>query len=599
MRPLSAEEIIDGIAVELEPEARYNRKRKLKDATAIQELCPGLTDITVERRGTFDGTKGQFIPGEFIFIRIAHFSVQEYLESDRIRIQKAARFSVASQDAHVEMARVCMTLLQEPEPTNDGDFMRQFPLSVYAARYWAPHFRQSNEALNIQHQAMSFLQTELRKCISIEEQETMKDEDVGMGLQYASRHGLEKCVRRLVDDNSVDINASAKAFGTALDQSSHKGYIEIVKFLLNHGADVNKQSRRVRYSPQDGRYPLMSASCRGHADIVRLLLEKGAHIDACDQFGNTSLIQAARNGHIGIVRLLLTRGASTSTQRDGPRPQYNAMEAAAEAGNTAIVRLLIEYSPEYGRSLHLAALCGHLPIVKLLLQAGVDVDSLNSCGRTPLSYAAEYGEADVVEVLLKEGNCAVNLADQDEKGRSPFFWAFARGHVEVMKRFFKIVRVDLPGRDDRDFFQRCLDEKMMEPHEGKHVVEWYLKNGLVDNSPTGDDERTLFSRLIKQLAPSRLDWFTYEGLTAFIRAFQPDLDGTDIHGRIPLTWAVEHDNYDLTLILLDNGADVNAVDIMGRSAIQISALHPPGSHEYPWTIEGLLLRRGATLPLRV
>lgn len=60
---------------------------------------------------------------------------------------------------------------------------------------------------------------------------------------------------------------------------------------------------------EDSLTPLIIASGRGYTDVVRRLLEAGAHINSSDKFGSTALIWAARKGHLEIVELLLSGGA--------------------------------------------------------------------------------------------------------------------------------------------------------------------------------------------------------------------------------------------------------------------------------------------------
>lgn len=130
--PLTVEEAIDGIAVELEPEPRYDPERKLADAAALRELCPGLTTV------------GPVEKGARATVRFAHPSVREYLESDRIRTQPAAApfaMMARQEDAHAEMARVCMAILLDPVPTGLVDYLKRHRMAHYAATHWAEHAR--------------------------------------------------------------------------------------------------------------------------------------------------------------------------------------------------------------------------------------------------------------------------------------------------------------------------------------------------------------------------------------------------------------------------------------------------------------------------
>ena len=66
---------------------------------------------------------------------------------------------------------------------------------------------------------------------------------------------------------------------------------------------------------------LMEAADEGHVEVVRLLLESGADINTQEDYGNgaTALMEAAGNGHVEVVRLLLENGADTNTQNNSGR----------------------------------------------------------------------------------------------------------------------------------------------------------------------------------------------------------------------------------------------------------------------------------------
>ncbi len=122
-------EIIDGVAVKINNSTGLNRKRRLQDSNDIRDICVGFIDIGL---GT-DHTTGTFHNKRLIpTVRIAHFSVQEYLESERIRHQKAAVFSLANVTAHAEIAQICLIYLLEHDlssSTLDYSLLEEFPLA--------------------------------------------------------------------------------------------------------------------------------------------------------------------------------------------------------------------------------------------------------------------------------------------------------------------------------------------------------------------------------------------------------------------------------------------------------------------------------------
>ncbi|KAH7113154.1 hypothetical protein B0J13DRAFT_515595 [Dactylonectria estremocensis] len=138
---------------------------------------------------------------------------------------------------------------------------------------------------------------------------------------------------------------------TDLMVASYCGHEAVVKLLLEKGADVQAKDRYY------GGTPLWWAAQNGHeAAVVKLLLENGADVEAKDRFGQTSLSWAAAKGRKAVVKLLLEKGAD--------------VQAKDKEGRTPLWR---------------AAGKGHEAVVKLLLEKGADVEAKDKEGRTPLT----------------------------------------------------------------------------------------------------------------------------------------------------------------------------------------------------------------------
>lgn len=76
-------------------------------------------------------------------VRIAHYSVQEYLESERIKEQKAAAFALEAQASHAAIAKICLAYLPEPQLSEtplDEASAHEFPFASYAAKFWYQHY---------------------------------------------------------------------------------------------------------------------------------------------------------------------------------------------------------------------------------------------------------------------------------------------------------------------------------------------------------------------------------------------------------------------------------------------------------------------------
>lgn len=110
---------------------------------------------------------------------------------------------------------------------------------------------------------------------------------------------------------------------------------EMVKFLIQCGADVNIQDRSQKYTA------LHFAARDQREDIVKVLLENGAEVNAQDKFGNTPLSECVTNNspNLNIVRMLLKEGADPNKQNNY---ENSAMDTARKIGNMDLINLLKE-----------------------------------------------------------------------------------------------------------------------------------------------------------------------------------------------------------------------------------------------------------------
>jgi ankyrin repeat protein len=112
------------------------------------------------------------------------------------------------------------------------------------------------------------------------------------------------------------------------------GYLAVIRFMLESGADVNGQSA-------EGNTPLMDAAIMGNTEAVDLLLHRGAVVDLPNKsHHNTALHAACFKAHEGAVRLLLAAGASTTLEDSRGR---SAMDFATEPRHAAVRQLLQQH----------------------------------------------------------------------------------------------------------------------------------------------------------------------------------------------------------------------------------------------------------------
>jgi uncharacterized protein len=118
-------------------------------------------------------------------------------------------------------------------------------------------------------------------------------------IVLAAREKSDKVAKALIDNPNTDIEKLDKHDENAMMLAALNGDIDLVKLLIDKGAEVNKK----------GWAPLHYAATNGHDDIVQLLIDHSAYIDAASPNGTTPLMMAARGNHVTTMKVLLDAGA--------------------------------------------------------------------------------------------------------------------------------------------------------------------------------------------------------------------------------------------------------------------------------------------------
>jgi len=147
------------------------------------------------------------------------------------------------------------------------------------------------------------------------------------GLFLAIKESSLKVATRLLDWPGTDVEARTPQDESPLMLAALKGLTELCRKLIARGADVNKP----------GWAPLHYAATKGHVEVIALLLEENAYIDAASPNGTTPLMMAAHYGTPAAVKLLLASGADPILKND---QGLTALDFAQSAGRTEMVELL-------------------------------------------------------------------------------------------------------------------------------------------------------------------------------------------------------------------------------------------------------------------
>ena len=272
-------------------------------------------------------------------------------------------------------------------------------------------------------------------------------------LGYAAKRGLQDLVGILLTSGANVNWRFTLDDETALVSAISRGDYEIVHVILDAGADINT------FSPGDHcRTPLQLAAMSGNPDHVRLLLARGANVNAPpvqhahnrtnEIVGVTALQAAIRSGNEEIIHLILEAGADINAPASLLRGR-TALQQAAVMGSLRHVCTLLQKGADVNAppsreagftALQAASIRGHLAIVVKLLDAGADINGPASDikGRTALQGAAENGRLDVVALLLENDDEMEGFYDRCEEAAE---FSEEEGHM-VIARMLRAYRKD-------------------------------------------------------------------------------------------------------------------------------------------------------------
>lgn len=307
----------------------------------------------------------------------------------------------------------------------------------------------------------------------------------------AAHMGDIRRVTELLEQDPSLLNANSPYMsyylgcGSALKNAAAKGHIDIVRLLLERGADPNLREEHI--APHG--HALYSAIHGGYYDIIELLLEYGANSNAEVESSADCLSIAISRGDQRTVDLLCSYGAARKTHllsyygdvrtaaaafaaNPGLADDPGALENAISEGNDQFVRLMLQYQPDLPKRisvginvqgpmgrikslemaellfdhgmdpdlrnwlemtpLHQFARSGDVANAELFIDHGADIHARDEdiCS-TPLGWAAKFGQVEMVRLLLDRG--AMPVHPDDPPWATPLEWAKRRGHGEIVR----------------------------------------------------------------------------------------------------------------------------------------------------------------------
>lgn len=456
--PLKTEELAEAAIINPQAEVSLDLEDRFQDSDDILTILSSLVTVSTEDRIRYPKTY-PVVTFQTRVIKLAHFSVKEYLISERIQAGPAGEYSIREIQAHTTIAEGCLAYLLQFDTLDSLTSLETldgFPLLEYAARYWFKHARVIEENCKIslplsdrllwsQKEALNNwvclydLDYAFRGFFSGSYQDWQSfnvnrhQDRINHPLYYATLADLRVSVKFILD-KGANVNAQGRRHGTALHAAAYSGHETISQLLLDKGADVNAQGgyygtvlqaaaaerdhktivqllidRGANVNAQGGEYDtaLQAAAAKGHETMVQLLIDKGANVNAQGGYFGTALQAAAAENHKTIVQLLIDKGANVNALKGN---YCTALQAAAYFGHKTIVQLLIDKKANvnaqggyYDTALQAAAAQGRETIVQLLIDKEANVNVQNEKYGTALQTAAYFGHETIVQLLLDKG----------------------------------------------------------------------------------------------------------------------------------------------------------------------------------------------------
>lgn len=407
-------------------------------------------------------------------------------------------------------------------------------------------------------------------------------------LHFAADAGHEAIVQLLLTNGAI----LDQPFDGPLFRAIPEGHESIVRLLLAHGADVNNRDSLF------GATPLISACAFGRTNVVKVLLDNKADINAQTKGGLSPLMQASRNGHFSIVQLLLERKANVNLEtKKGETaldwalnndageaypeiadllrqhgatkgtPKQISIHEAVKSGDLAKVGALLSEHPEQVNAtladgsaslpIHIAAENDDTKMLALLLQYGAKLEATNKSGftalhsaafvyphlnaarflvlngadvnanhayktMTPLHFAAESGNVELVQLLLDHG------AITTQTNESPLNRAAKEGH-EAVVRILIARKADVNAKDS---IAQATPLIMAASRGWTNVIRTLLTNNADINAQTKNG----YTALMQAARYARKD------VVKQLLEFKPDLNLEDDRGRTALGWATQNNS---------------------------------------------------------
>ena len=370
--------------------------------------------------------------------------------------------------------------------------------------------------------------------------------DGGTILHLLAKDGNEKVIKRIlkkVDPNRLSkiVNAVDKMKFTPLDYAAMHGYLEIVKYFIEKGSDLDGDNRDLT--------PLHWATVCGQLEVVKHFIDnKYWEVDKLSGEGGAPLHYAVTNGCLDIVKYLIEKGADVNLQDESSGPLHFAIEE----NRLDIVKYLVEKGADInlhdrnGMSpLYFATQNSRLDIVKYLVEKGAYVNLQDKDYMSPFCHAAESVRLNIAKYLIEKKMFSISVNPYHNYNIIFAYYATVRGHLDNIKYLItQRTRVDPWNKGSMSLLHFAAIRGY------SNVIDYLVEEGANVNEKDKDGMSPLHYAVI----------YGHSGIVEYLVGKGANVNLQDKKGVSPLHYAVIYGHSGIVEYLVGKGADINIQD---------------------------------------
>ena len=378
-------------------------------------------------------------------------------------------------------------------------------------------------------------------------------------LHIAAICGQQEVVSLLIIKYSCPVDIRNEGNETPLHLACYKGHLNVVKTLIERGADLS--ARNWQNAPL-----VRVAAIGGHKNVIEALTSQfGCNLNDTGFQGRTILHLACEFGHVELAEILITEfGLDPMCVDDN---KYTPLHYAALGGHLSVVRMLVSQhnadlnarNNQNDSPLHLAGRCGHTNVVNtLIVDFNCNPNETGFGGRTILHEACLNGHVELAETLIID--FGLDPMCVDDKKYTPLHYAAGYGHLSVVKMLVSQHNADLNVRSNQNNSPLHIAAK----RGHTNVVRAFINDLNCNRYDKGFEGRNILHRACK--------YGHTELAEALIIDFGLDPMCVDDNKCTPLHYAAGYGHLSIVIMLISqHNADLNACNNQNSSPLQLAA----------------------------